>query len=178
MYTDIDRNILSSLINLYEQVKHERKSYSRRAHKINMILDEKLVLLSSFFTNYATLYYEGLTNASHMPLPEIKDFIEFERKDLLEEIFENNDILTALIGLYYDIDKVVNEFGEDVCNEHLKGLIARRDSVKQYIDIFACRTLKKYSKVKNMPVEELFKSMHGIYPAPYQKQLRDKRKRD
>ena len=172
MFNEIDKNTLSTLISLYEDLDKNRKKHTKRIAELNMHFSERMFMISNFICNYAAIFYEGLSNASHLPMSEIKEVVQIDSLETtLDESCSNKDILTTLISLYYDIDTKIQEFGEDTCKEHLKGLIERRNMIKLYINIFAKSTFKKLNK-DNLEVHEIFKFLHGIYPVPYQKRKR------
>lgn len=172
MYKKIDRNVLDTLIVIYNSLE-ECKTYTSYDQEL-ISLSDRTTIIRSFIDNYATIYYEGLIDADKMSIDDINIHINEELNDDLIERYNlrDKDILNTLIGLYYDIDRQIEELGEQTCIEHLKGLIQRRRSLNFYIDVYARNTNPKFAKQPDMPVHEIFKTLHGIYPVPFQKKLR------
>lgn len=172
MFKKIDIDVLDTLIQIYEDLKGYGIKHSKSIFNLYSHTDDRKAMILSFIDNYSAIYFEGLSDSNHMSIDEIKSFIgNFDEEDYSDERCSNKDILTSLIGLYYDIDNKILEYGEDVCKEHLKGLIQRRNSIELYIHLYAASVYKKFKK-KDVPVEELFKLLHGIYPVPFQIKMR------
>ena len=172
MYEKIDRKVLDSLIDIYKDLDEYKSFFPKLTRETIFKFSDRLETINSFINNYATLYYKGLMDADKMTTSEIDIFVNglIEDVDILDEKCSNKSILTRLIKIYYEVDETIQELGESTCKEHLTGLINRRNSIKTYIQIFARLTFKKFAKKEDVKIEEIFKSLHGIYPIPYQKQ--------
>lgn len=147
MYEKIDNDILLTLVYLY--INLEEKS------KKDNIVSEKLKTVSGFVSSYAAIH-GGFAYASDYSVSEVGKIIpKKEKAGILMFLLDDVDrsILETLINLYDNLQKRVDEVGLEVAENHLAGLLNRKDLIESYIISYACLINKSFDD--NVTISEI-----------------------